>query len=326
MRVSFHSTLFLLAAFILLATGCYSPTAARSAYATETQSANAPGLNVPTALVIVMEDESTEAEYRARRGEIVSYLIERGYIANENDLVNDPANADRIIRAIVSGGGFTLSVFNQNAATEPLPDLETTDILYPADPYFIFGFYYVNEIGPRRLPPRPPGYHPHPRQPREAPPPGRPAYDHDRHWSQPGQPDRNNGRHAPPPDRRHREVNPPRPDQTDHPPVPAPGKKPDDHTQPHPDTHAKSSPPTVPPKPRDQARPENDRHSPPTPTPPKSIDHPRPPDVDRRPNSNPPAAYRPPVPPQPAPAPEKSNDTERKNPPADDKDSRKSQN
>ncbi len=318
MRVSYHATLFLLAAIMLLTAGCYSPPAGRPAYATETQSAYAPGLNVPTALVIVMEDDSTEAEYRARRGEIVNYLIERGYIASGNDLVSDPANANRIIRAIVSGGGFTLSVFNQNAATGPLPDLETTDILYPADPYFILGFYYLNEIGPRRLPPRPPGYHPHPRPLHEAPPSGRPVYDHDRHWSHPGQPDRNDGRHAPPPVQRHREEN--------HPPVPALDKKPDARTQPHPDNHAKPPSPGIPSKPRDHPRPEDNGHPQPPSTAPKSADHPQPPDVDRRQRSNPPATNHPSVQPKPAPAPEKSNDTDKKHPPADDKDQRRQEN
>ncbi len=311
---------FLLAGFLLLSTGCYYPTSERT-YVTEGQP---PYAKVPTALVIVMQDESSEAEYQARRGEIINYLIERGYIADENDLVGDPASANRIIRAIVSGGGFTLSVFNQNAATGPLPDLETTDILYPADPYFIAGFYYFSEIGPRRLPPRPPGYRPHPRPPHEGPPPGHPMFDHDRHWSQSGQPYRKDDRHAPLPDRHPRGENHPQPD---HSPAPAPDKKPPDRTQPHPDNH--STPPTAgsPPKPGDHSRPANNGQVPPPSTPSRSVDRPQPTDVDHRQRSNPPVTNRPPpIQPGPAPAPARSPDTDKKTPPVDNRDSRVQQN
>ncbi len=365
MRASNKSSLLFFAAFMLVTAGCYFPVSDRTVYVTEPQPRYAPAANVPTALVVVVEGESTEMEYQARRNEIVNYLIERGYISREEDLIGDPANADRIIRAIVSNGGFTLSVFNQNPAGPPPVSLETTDILYPADPYYILGFYYVDEIGPRRLPPCPPDYRPHPRPPYEGPPPGREEYDHDRHWSHPGQrehdddrrapsPDRRRGRDenhptAPaldrrsddrtqprpdnrvqPPDRRPRDQNQPPANQTGRPSAPAPDRKPDARTQlPRPDDHAKQPPKGLPPKPADRPRSEDDRHPSRPSTTPKSADHSQAPNIDRRPSGNPPPSAHPPaqpVQPRPAPAPEMSNDTERKDPPAGKKDNRVQQN
>jgi len=200
-RIPSASFFALIASFLLLSTGCYYPPDNSSVYGPERTPEYAPIARVPTSLVIVIEGEFTEEQYRARRLDIVNYLIERGYISQESELISDPANASRIVRAIVNSEGFSLSVFNQNTAVTAVPDLETTDILYPEDPYFIFGFDYMYEIGPRRLPPRPRDYHPHPRPPHSNPPPGRPVWDHDRHWTRPGtpspgrpgQPDRTSG-------------------------------------------------------------------------------------------------------------------------------------
>ncbi len=262
-RISRNAIAILLAAFVVLMTGCYYPTDGRSVYATGSRPANDAGRIVPTALVIVVEDESTEAEYQVRRSEIIDYLIQRGYISNEAELVSDPANADRIVRAIVSNGGYSLSIFNQNSTGGADLNLEDTDLLYPADPYFILGFYYLDEIGPRRLPPRPPGYRPHPRPPHSSPPPGYRVFDHDRHWSRPGQPDRNDGQPTRPPDRRRPDDKQPRPDQSAHQPPPAPDRKPEDRGPPHPDNRGKP-PAAVPPASRDHApRPDQDGNKPP---------------------------------------------------------------
>lgn len=352
--------LALTAALLLLTSGCYSPPGYRSVNASEIQPAYAPEANVPTALVIVVEGECSEAEYLARRGEIINYLIERGYITSESDLVSDPAEAVRIIRAIVSGDGFSLSVFNQNSAADPMPDLETTDILYPADPYFIFGFDYLYEIGPRRLGPRPQDYRPHPRPPHEGPPRGHPVFDHDRHWSRPGEPRRDNTKDAPRPNRRPRDGSNPQPDRTRQPS--APGMKPDDHRPARPDDHANPPPAGNQSRKQDHPRPEQTA-LPPSPAPgknpgdndlsrqanrpklppdrvaPRGPDRPQPdkngpmppparpprsPDRQPAPETNRPSPNTPPAP-TPPPAPEKASNADNKAPAGDDKDQRKQQ-
>ena len=263
----------LIATFLLLTAGCYYPADGRPVYATETQPAYVPQTDIPTSLVIVMEGEATEADYRARRLEIINYLIERGYIAVESDLVSDPANAVRIIRAIVTGEGFTLSVFNQGAVAEPQPDLEMTDILYPDDPYFIFGFDYLYEIGPRRLPPRPRDYRPHPRPPHSNPPPGHRDYDRDRHWGhgRPGQPAGQDGRGAPTPDRRNHGGNRPQPDRAGPPPANVP---PGNNPAPLPETNPPARRPTPAPRPRLAPSPVPGR-------PPEEVQNPTPPPGNR---------------------------------------------
>lgn len=177
----------LLGVTVLFAGGCYHHEGTRSVYSSGSAYDSRPADRPATALVIVIQGECTEAQYLAWRRQIVSYLVERGYIAGEDELIGDPAQAQRIIRAIVSEGGFTLSVFNDDIATHR-SDLEFTDIYYPADPYFIFGFLYFGEIGPRHLPPRSPDYRPHPRPP-STPPPYYPPYDRDRHRPHPPRPD-----------------------------------------------------------------------------------------------------------------------------------------
>jgi hypothetical protein len=179
--VSSPVALLLSTVWLLFATGCYLPDGG-PAY-------GSPGyVEHSTCLVIVMQGEATREQYEARRAEIIDYLIERGYISSEGNLLADPDQAERVIRAIVNPeGGFTLSVFDRSAeAGGPPPELWDTDLLYPADPYFILGFVYINEIGPRHLPPRPPGYRPHPHPPSYRPPPGQHVWDYARHWSDHG--------------------------------------------------------------------------------------------------------------------------------------------
>ena len=271
-RISRRFLLPAFATWLLLAAGCYFPPDSGTVYAPEPPPAYAPQPDLPTALVIVVEGECTQEEYRMRRSEIVNYLIDRGYIASENDLVNDPADASRIIRAIVRNGGFTLSVFNQSRAPEPPPDLEYTDILYPADPYFIFGFGYICEIGPRHLPPRPHGYYPHPRPPHTPPPQDCHTYDHDRHWTRNGEPRHPDDRR---PADRHHDDDHSHPGQKDHPPAPAPDKKPGDHPQPRPNDHGQPPPPAGPVKPADRPRLDDTRHPVVPPGTPKPEGHPR---------------------------------------------------
>jgi len=177
-----------LSLLLLLAGGCVYPADEQPVYASSPAPTYAASRPV-TSLVIVVEDELTEPEYRAKRAEVVAYLIERGYIADEGELVGDPAAASRIIRATVNRGGFTIGLFNQAEVNQPMPELVDTDILYPADPYFIFGFTYAEDYGPRCLPPRPRDYRPHPRPPHTPPPPGWRDYDRDRHWHHPRRPD-----------------------------------------------------------------------------------------------------------------------------------------
>lgn len=167
------------AALLLFAAGCYLPADDDSSY--YGPSGYVEGT---TSLVIVMQGEATQEQYDARRGEIIGYLIERGYIRSEADLVADPDQAERVIRAIANpDGGFTLSVFNRSTEVSgPAPGLWDTDLLYPADPYFILGFVYINEIGPRHLPPRPLGYRPHPHPDSYRPPSGQRVWDYARHW------------------------------------------------------------------------------------------------------------------------------------------------
>ena len=316
MRIPSASILALCVTSLFLTAGCYYPPNNGPVYGPAGQPEYAPVAGVPTSLIIVVEGEFTEEQYRARRLEIVNYLIERGYIARESDLISDPANASRIVRAIVNRDGFSLSVFNQNVAVTEMPDLETTDILYPEDPYFIFGFDYMYEIGPRRLPPRPRDYHPHPRPPHSNPPPGRPVFDHDRHWSRPGthspgrpdQSDRNGGRirngdHArpeknapgpkpiPPQVGPLPETNTPSPtpgtSRPPHPtgpaprprlnPSPVPNGQPGDTTLPHSGRRPGQPPATVPPKNPDQPRPERDANGQPVPPRTSAPTAPRPP-------------------------------------------------
>ncbi|MBI2516680.1 MAG: hypothetical protein HYV95_07160 [Opitutae bacterium] len=247
-------------AALLGVTGCYHYDETRSIYSSGGAYGSLPADRPATALVIVIQGECTEAQYLAWRGQVVSYLIERGYIASESELISDPAQAQRVIRAIVGAGGFTLSVFNATADASPPPDLEFTDIYYPADPYFIFGFLYFGEIGPRHLPPRPPDYRPHPRAP-GAPPPRYPRYDHDRHWPHaprtgdrehhprpPGAPS-DHGRWNPPP------AQPP----TDQAPVP-PANRP--HHRPPTATPPKSTPPAQPPAHQPRTSPAGPREHP----------------------------------------------------------------
>ena len=269
-RLSFLSVFV---GWLLLAAGCYYPTEGEPVYAPAPQPAYAPQPYLPTALVIVVEGECTQEEYRMRRSDIINYLIERGYIGSENDLVSDPAEASRIIRAIVSNGGFTLSVFNQNQTQEPPPDLEDTDILYPADPYFIFGFGYICEIGPRHLPHRPPGYHPHPRPPHTPPPRDWRTYDHDHHWTRNGEPRHPDDRR---PGNRPGDDNHSHPGPKDRPPAPAPDKNPGDHPQPpRTNDHGQPPPPAGPGKPADRPRLDDTRHPVVPPGTPKPEDRPR---------------------------------------------------
>lgn len=260
-----HLVSLILGATLLLAGGCHQ-------YHAHTGSVAPSGARPATALVIVIQNECTEAEYLSWRGQIVSYLIERGYIVSEDELIADPAGAQRVIRAIVGPGGFTLSVFHAAAEASPPPNLEITDILYPADPYFVLGFYYFGEIGPRHLPPRPPGYRPHPRPPDRSPP-RYPRYDHDRHWPRfPRSDDRGHPGHWPrPPDTRdnppsdHRPAGPDRPPPS-HPPRPAPSGRrehPRDPTPPSgpaqtppPPSHVTPPPPGKPPPSSAPAKPE----------------------------------------------------------------------
>ncbi len=73
-----------------------------------------PSVMPPTSLIITVEGTGmTEAEYKARRDDLVSYLIERGYIQAESDLITDAGAAERIIRATLGAdGGFKFSVYN----------------------------------------------------------------------------------------------------------------------------------------------------------------------------------------------------------------------
>lgn len=253
----------LAAAGLLLAGGCYH----RESTRTYSDPA-APDARLSTALVIVIQGECTEAQYLAWRGQVVGYLIERGYIASESELIGDPAQAQRVIRAIVGPDGFTLSVFHAENRAATTPDLTITDLYYPADPYFIFGFLYFGEIGPRRLPPRAPDYRPHPRPP-GSPPPHYPRYNPDR----PHPPRTNPGNwHKPPPDHRPTDPTPPPADRPHRPPGVTPPTPRPGHT-PH-------LPPT--------ARPDHPRGHPPEPG------HPRATPTDR---SNPPPHAAPPPPP-----------------------------
>jgi hypothetical protein len=257
----------LLIAYALLAAGCSYPTDAQPGYTTEGPPAyaTAPEPGVPTSLVIVVEGESTEAEYLAKRHEIVAYLIDRGYITSEDDLIGDPDEAERIVRAIVTADGFTLSIFNKNTEQGPPPDLEDSDILYPADPYFIWGFMYAGEIGLRHLPHRPRDYHPHPRPRHQGPMPGHPIYDHDRHWSHAGGPGRG-VHHGPPQDRDHHDNRPPQPSRGVRAPESGPAAgNPGNQHPPHPEGngHTRPNTPVVgPPRNPSQPRPDDTRHPP----------------------------------------------------------------
>jgi hypothetical protein len=233
-----------------------------------------------TALVIVMPDNSTEADYLNWRGQIIDYLIQRGYIASESDLVANPDNAQRIVRAIVGNGGYTLSVFNKDGgvAAEAAPlYLEDSDVCYPEDPYFILGFAYFGEIGARHLPPRPPGYRPHPRPDNYRPPANRPNYDWNRHWSgphdnapggRPHTPDRPQDNHN---DNKNDHRGPDHGDQPHNPPTQPNRPPPDDHRdRPGRDDHTPTPPPAKP-APSDHRtdnRPYPDRNGQPVTTPP----------------------------------------------------------
>lgn len=237
-------------------------------------------------------------------------------------MIGDPASAGRIIRAIVNSDGFSLSVFNPNPTATELPDLESTDILYPEDPYFIFGFDYMYEIGPRRLPPRPRDYRPHPRPPHSSPPVGRPIFDHDTHWSRPGsvpagRPDRTNqnigrsrtgdrprqdqnasGPRPVPPQAgplpetaspgtsgKDRPTRPPGPSPRPRlNPSPMPNGQPADANPPHSGNHPSQPPGSVPPKSPGQPHPEKNPNGQSTPV---------------SPRTNAPAATRPPTPAKP---------------------------
>jgi hypothetical protein len=232
-----------LATVLLMLAGCYYPPDASQGYApppngTTYVSADAgsyippPQPGIPTSLVIVMPDDSTAADYETQREQIVSYLIDRGYISSESELIGDPDEATRVVRAIVSGGGFTLSVFSRDTQVATPIGLETTDLFFPEDPYFIWDFTYVGEIGRRRLPARPPSYRPHPRPPGSVTMPHHQPPDFAHHWprsgngtgnhppygSHPGNPSQgrptNPGNHPgnPPGNPPHQPGNPPPPD------------------------------------------------------------------------------------------------------------------
>lgn len=229
-----------------------------------------------TALVIVMRDETTEAEYLNCRTQIITYLVQHGYITGEADLIANPDHAQRIIRAIVQGREFTLSVFNQDntvAAGTPPPYLEYSDLLYPNDPYFILGFVYFDEIGPRRLPPRPPGYRPHPGPSNHRPPDHHPDYDRKRHWPDPHDKPAENRPPTPPgsprrpPNDDHRDP----PKRDDHPSNPPPGKpSPPEHrpdNRPNPDRNDQPRAPSATPPPTRASTPNNPTPNPPPPRP-----------------------------------------------------------
>lgn len=67
----------------------------------------------PTALIIADEDGPLTAdELELRRPAIISYLVSRGYLSNRSALVDNPAEASRFIRVILSsGGGFRITEF-----------------------------------------------------------------------------------------------------------------------------------------------------------------------------------------------------------------------
>lgn len=67
----------------------------------------------PTALIIADESGPLSAdELAARRPAIISYLVSRGYLSDPGALVDNPADASRFIRVILSaGGGFRITEF-----------------------------------------------------------------------------------------------------------------------------------------------------------------------------------------------------------------------
>ncbi|HET7535233.1 MAG TPA: hypothetical protein VFJ90_02180 [Candidatus Didemnitutus sp.] len=105
----------------------------------------------PTALVITVESAAmTEEEYQARRSELINYLIERGYIQSEGDLVAEEAGARRLIRATLGAdGGFKISVFNfeSEAVADPAVVVAAEIPAYYYDDYYYYGFAPVPFYG-----------------------------------------------------------------------------------------------------------------------------------------------------------------------------------
>lgn len=104
----------------------------------------------PTSLIITVEGEGmTEAEYKARRDELIAYLIERGYIQSEADLVADTESAGRIINAtLVADGGFKLSVYNLDSQAVSNPTVVADYSVPEVIPASYYGDYYYYGFAP----------------------------------------------------------------------------------------------------------------------------------------------------------------------------------
>jgi hypothetical protein len=297
-----------LASALLALGGCYYPADASPGYApgpggTTYAPADSGGSytpppqpGIPTSLVVVMPDDSTASDYAAQREQIVSYLIDRGYINSESELIGDPDEAARVVRAIVSNGGFTLSVFSKDTLVSAPVGLETTDLFLPEDPYFIWDFTYVGEIGRRRLPPPPPNYRPHPRPPGSRPVPGHVPPDFGHHWPRPGGSGNHpsNGSYPGNPNQGHLPAPGTRPGN----PPGTPGSYPGNGTPPN-TGHQTGNNPGNPPPP-DHRRPGGPETTGPSSNPPQVIDHGRPSSQNESSGNRPPSNTlpRPPAAPQ----------------------------
>lgn len=201
-------------------------------------------------LMLVADEGVGTGTLAQRREEVIAYLLDSGLLANRADLVSDPAQADRIIRAILTPDGFKLSIFRSGR------DVPASPIYLPSDYGYYDGLIFYGTPG-SRYPLR--------------------NYDHQPRTIAPAQP-------TPPPPTT--PTQPTKPTIKPHPRDPVPTAQPQkprtpDQT-PHPVTPRKTEPPSKPaPTPRQDYSPtpppakqtpraEPPRHEPPAPTPPKN--------------------------------------------------------
>ncbi len=179
-------------------------------------------------LMMVVPEDMQPQDLPARRELIIHYLLESGLLRSREDLVNDPAVADRTIRATLLEDGFKLEFLNPS--TGRMVEYEPVEM--PDDYYFYEGLIFYGTAGSA-----------HRRRPHvddHRPPPPAHRDDDDHRKPPPGPSD-----HPPRPPGHDRTD-----DQANHPPRPPGHDRTDDHPRTTPPLSGTPQPRTTPPSDR----------------------------------------------------------------------------